>query len=100
MKGCSMPIHICCACGTSYPDAAEPPSRCLVCEDERQFVPRRGQLWTTPDKLAGGHLNSWRQLEGDLVAIHTHTQVRNRQRALLAPTPQRDVPCDCSSLLH
>jgi len=24
MKGCSMPIHLCCTCGTSYPDTAEP----------------------------------------------------------------------------
>src|SRR4051794_20815423 len=39
IKECSMPIQICTTCGTSYPDASEPPDRCLICEDERQFVP-------------------------------------------------------------
>src|SRR5258708_35614376 len=92
MKGCSMPIHICCACGTSYPDTAEPPSRCLICEDERQFVPPGGQVWTTPDKLAGGHVNAWRHLEEDLFEIHTHPQFGIGQRALLLRTPQRNDP--------
>src|SRR5947208_1377530 len=78
MKSCSMPIQICCACGTSYPDAAESPSRCLICEDERQFVPRGGQVWTTPEKLADGHINAWRQLERDLFEIHTHPQLAGR----------------------
>src|SRR5258708_4413828 len=91
MKSCSMPIQICCACGTSYPDAAEPPSRCLICEDERQFVPRGGQLWTTPEKLAGGHVNAWRQLEGDLLEIHTQFGIG--QRALLLRTPKGNVLC-------
>ena len=39
-----MPIHICNTCGTSYPETPEPPSCCPICEDERQFVPRGGQL--------------------------------------------------------
>jgi hypothetical protein len=99
MKGCSMPIQICCACGTSYPDTAEPPSRCLICEDERQFVPRGGQVWTTPEKLAGGHVSAWRQLEGDLFEIHTHPQFGIGQRALLLRTPQGNVLWDCLSLL-
>ena len=94
-----MPIQICCACGTSYPDAAEPPSHCLVCEDERQFVPRGGQVWTTPEKLAGGHVNAWRQLEGDLFEIHTDPQFGIGQRALLLRTPQGNVLWDCVSLL-
>jgi len=86
-------------CGTSYPDAAEPPSRCLICEDERQFVPRGGQVWTTLEKLAGGHVNAWRQMEGDLFEIHTHPQFGIGQRALLLRTPQGNVLWDSISLL-
>src|SRR5260221_11170929 len=93
MKGFSMPIHICCACGTSYPDTSEPPPRCPICEDERQFVPPRGQVWTTPDKLAGGHVNAWRQLEEDLFEIHTHPQFVIGQGALLLLTPRGKVRC-------
>ena len=61
-----MPIQICNTCGTSYPDTPAPPSTCLICEDERQFVPHGGQAWTTPRRLAGGHVNAWRRLETDL----------------------------------
>src|SRR2546429_1439156 len=87
MKSCSMPIQICFACGTSYPDAAEPPSRCPICENERQFVPRGGQVWTTPEKLAGGHVNARRPLEGDPFVIHTHPQFGIGQRAPLLRAP-------------
>src|SRR5258705_13183631 len=80
-----MPIQICCACGTSYPDTVEPPSRCLICEDERQFVPPGGQVWTTPDKLAGGHVNAWRQLEEDLFEISPGRNAIGRMRGLWTP---------------
>jgi hypothetical protein len=99
MKDCSMPIQICCACGTSYPDAPEPPYRCLICEDERQFVPGTGQLWTTPEKLAGGHVNAWRQLETDLFEIHTHPGFGIGQRALLLRTSAGNILWDCIALI-
>jgi Metallo-beta-lactamase superfamily len=94
-----MPIHICCACGTSYPDAPTPPSRCPICEDERQFVPRGGQVWTTPGKLAGGHVNAWRRLETDLFEIQTHPGFGIGQRALLLRTSGGNILWDCISLL-
>lgn len=94
-----MPIQICSACGTSYPDAPEPPSRCLICEDERQFVPSGGQRWTTPEQLAGGHVNAWRQLETGLFEIHTHPQFGIGQRALLLQTADGNLLWDCIALL-
>jgi hypothetical protein len=94
-----MPIHICSTCGTSFPDTPAPPSNCPICEDERQFVPNAGQLWTTPEKLAGGHVNAWRRLETDLFEIHTHPQFAIGQRALLLRTPQGNILWDCIALL-
>jgi glyoxylase-like metal-dependent hydrolase (beta-lactamase superfamily II) len=94
-----MPLHICCACGTSYPDAPAAPSRCLICDDERQFVPRGGQAWTTPEKLASGHVNAWRLLETGLFEIHTQPQFGIGQRALLLRTPEGNVLWDCIALL-
>jgi hypothetical protein len=94
-----MPIQICVTCGTSYPDASGPPSRCLICEDERQFVPRGGQVWTTPEKLGSGHVNAWRQLEADLLEIHTHPQFGIGQRALLLRTSDGNILWDCIALL-
>jgi glyoxylase-like metal-dependent hydrolase (beta-lactamase superfamily II) len=94
-----MPIQICSTCGTSFPDASEPPSCCPICEDERQFVPLGGQVWTTPEKLARGHVNAWRQLETGLFEIHTHPQFGIGQRALLLRTAEGNVLWDCVSLL-
>jgi glyoxylase-like metal-dependent hydrolase (beta-lactamase superfamily II) len=98
-KDCSMPIQICCTCGTSYPDAPGPPARCPICEDERQYVPRGGQAWTTPEQLAGGHVNAWRCLEADLFEIHTHPGFGIGQRALLLRTSKGNILWDCISLL-
>jgi glyoxylase-like metal-dependent hydrolase (beta-lactamase superfamily II) len=94
-----MAIHICCACGTSYSNTPGPPKRCTICEDERQFVPRAGQAWTTPDLLAGGHTNSWRELESELFAIHTQPDFAIGQRALLLRTPSGNLLWDCLALL-
>ncbi len=94
-----MPIHICKECGTSYADAPSPPARCPVCEDERQYVPRTGQAWTTPDALAATHVNAWRQLEPNLFEIHTHPDFAIGQRALLVRTPAGNVLWDCIALI-
>src|SRR5258707_2215455 len=87
MRDSPMPIQICNTCGTSYPETAEPPSRYAICEDERQYVPRAGQAWTTPAKLASTHVNAWRQMEGDLCEIYTQPQFAISQRTLLFRNP-------------
>ena len=92
-------IHICATCGTSYPDAPAPPSQCAICDDERQYVPRSGQAWTTPPKLAARHVNAWRQLEPDLFEIHSQPQFAIGQRALLLRTSDGNILWDCLSLL-
>ena len=38
-----MLLFICTACGTQYPESADPPAQCNICEEERQYVPPRGQ---------------------------------------------------------
>ena len=94
-----MPVHICNACGTSYPDTLQPPERCPICEDERQFVPRTGQAWITREKLSATHANAWRCLEADLLEIHTQPVFAIGQRALLLRTPQGNILWDCIALL-
>lgn len=49
-----MQDYICTACGTQYPPSEQAPERCVICEDERQFVPITGQGWTTLEKLSIG----------------------------------------------
>ena len=93
-----MPVHICKTCGTSYPDMLQPPGRCPICEDERQFVPRTGQAWITRERLAATHANAWRRLEADLFEIHTQPEFAIGQRALLLRTPQGNILWDCIAL--
>ena len=94
-----MPVHICKECGTSYADAPSPPARCPICEDERQYVPRSGQAWTTPDDLSASHVNTWRLLEPDLFEIHTRPDFAIGQRALLVRTPAGNFLWDCVALI-
>ncbi|MBM7119098.1 MBL fold metallo-hydrolase [Archangium primigenium] len=93
-----MPIHLCRACGTSY-DAPQAPEHCPICVDERQYVPRSGQAWTTPEALAAGHVNAWRQLEPGLFELHTRPDFAIGQRALLIRTPRGNILWDCLALL-
>ena len=94
-----MPVHICRECGTSYPQAALAPVTCRICQDERQYVPRTGQAWTTRAELAEERVNSWRRLEPDLFEIHTRPDFAIGQRALLVRTPAGNFLWDCIALL-
>jgi len=43
--------------GTQFAASEEPPPRCPVCEDPRQYVPASGRRWTTMAELRAGHVN-------------------------------------------
>jgi hypothetical protein len=90
---------ICTACGTQYEPASSPPPRCAICQDERQYVPSKGQSWTTLDDLAAGHFNSFRQHEPSIIGIGTQPHFAIGQRALLVRTAHGNVLWDCVSLL-
>jgi hypothetical protein len=94
-----MSRFICTACGTQYPDSAQAPAQCIICEEERQYVPARGQSWTTLDVLRVTHANSFREYEDGLIGIGTQPQFAIGQRALLLRTGGGNVLWDCISLL-
>ena len=94
-----MTVHLCTACGTSTPDAAAPPAACRICGDERQYVPRGGQGWTTRDALAAGHRNAWALAEPGLMSLQTVPAFAINQRAFLLATPAGNVLWDCVALL-
>jgi Pentapeptide repeats (8 copies) len=77
---------ICTACGTQYPPSEAPPGVCLICTDERQFVPASGQSWTTLEKLRYAHSNKFRRLATGLTTIETTPAFSIGQRAILART--------------
>ena len=86
-----MPSFICTACGTQYPDSAQPPALCAICEEERQYVPPRGQSWTTLQALSQSHMNSMREYEPGLIGIGSQPQFAIGQRALLLRTSGGNV---------
>src|SRR5580700_10956831 len=94
-----MEAFICTACGTQYPPSDAPPQHCPICEEERQYIPPRGQTWTTLGALAAGHFNSYRQHEAGVIGIGTQPAFAIGQRALLVCTPHGNVLWDCTSLL-
>lgn len=87
MNGHTAPGWICATCGNHYPPAPVPPAQCLICSDERQWVPPSGQRWTTLDELAtAGHASEVRDVEPGLIGIGTAPAFAIGQRALLVTT--------------
>jgi len=82
-----MPAWICATCGNHYPEQDSPPRQCVICADERQWVPPSGQRWTTLAGLAAaGHRGDVRQVEPGLLGIGVAPPVAIGQRALLVQT--------------
>jgi hypothetical protein len=94
-----VPAFICTACGTQYAPTDAPPPQCIICEEERQYVPPSGQSWITRERLAARSANSFRQHEEGLIGIGTLPTFAIGQRAILVITPAGNVLWDCISLL-
>lgn len=82
-----MPVWSCAACAVEYPDMATPPPRCPICDDERQYVPRSGQAWTSLDELSRtGYKLVIDEVEPGLYGVSGSPAVGIGQRALLLQT--------------
>jgi glyoxylase-like metal-dependent hydrolase (beta-lactamase superfamily II) len=79
--------------------SAEPPARCAICEDERQYVGEGGQRWTTLEELRGPHRADLREEEPGLTGLGCSPSFAIGQRALLVETPGGNVLWDCITLL-
>lgn len=95
-----MPVFICRACGTSYPDAQKPPSHCPICEDERQYVAEGGHSFTTLAALREeGYRNGFTAIEPGLTEIVTEPRFAIGQRMFLIESPHGNVLWDGLSFL-
>src|SRR5256886_3481961 len=94
-----MENFICIQCGTQFDATATPPTRCTICEDERQFVHHGGQQWTTLEQLAADHHNRIEDEASHLLGIGTEPEFAIGQRALLLQSPEGNLLWDCVSLL-
>ncbi len=94
-----MPNYICATCGVQYADTVLPPERCTICEDERQYVARDGQRWTTLNELQAGHKNQL-DVEGpELISIGTEPRFAIGQRALHVRASGGNILWDSISLI-
>lgn len=94
-----MPNFICTTCGAQYASSEAPPAQCTICTEERQYVPPRGQVWTTQAALAATHMNGFRQYEPGVIGIGTQPTFAIGQRALLVRTAQGNILWDCISFI-
>ena len=90
-----MPVWICATCANHYPEATSPPEVCVICADERQWVPATGQRWTTAEELAAaGHRGEVREVEPGLLGVGVDPPVAIGQRALLVRTAEGNLLWD------
>jgi hypothetical protein len=86
-----MPHYICLTCGVQYAESSQPLERCIICEDDRQYVGWNGQQWTTLAELQQRHTNSVTPVEAGLFAIKTVPDYAIGQRAHVIQTPYGNV---------
>jgi hypothetical protein len=94
-----MENFICVQCGTQFAETTEPPLRCPICEDERQFVRHSGQEWTTLEGLRTDHHNRIEEEARHLLGIGTEPEFAIGQRALLLQSTGGNLLWDCITLL-
>jgi len=104
-----MTCFICSTCGMQFSERSDapssPPDACPVCLDERQYVPRGGQRWTTLDALAREHRNAFQRVAPGLYGVGSTPSFAIDQRALLVKASGRTdaagpfVLWDCIALL-
>ncbi len=96
-----MTVWICSTCANHFPDTAQPPSGiCVICADERQWVPPSGQSWTTLAQLAhSGHRSDVREQEPGLLGIGTMPDLAIGQRSLVVRTPEGNLLWDPSGFV-
>ncbi|WP_199432542.1 MBL fold metallo-hydrolase [Qaidamihabitans albus] len=86
-------LPICVTCGTQY---GAPRPDCPICEDERQYVPRSGQQWTTLAELrAGEHTFSIEEEGPGVTGIGVQPKFGIGQRALLVRAASGNILWDC-----
>ncbi len=94
-----MPYYICCTCGVQYAETETAPERCLICEDERQFVAWDGQQWTTLEELRSQYRNHFEEMEPELFRIGTEPEFGIGQHAFLVCSPGGNVLWDSITLI-
>jgi len=91
---------ICTACGTQFPLNSDQPELCPICNDDRQFIPDKGQSWTTLHELSDNYSVIIKKINDSLYELRIAPSFAIAQRALLVLTPGGNILWDCIALLN
>ena len=95
-----MPAYICKTCGVQHAESERPPERCVICEDERQYVGRGGQAWTTLGEMrAEGRRNVFHEIDPGVWSVHTTPRYAIGQRIVLIQTEHGNFAWDMISYI-
>jgi hypothetical protein len=86
-------------CGVQFPMASSSPAHCLISDDEREFVGKNGQEWTTREEMLGKYENQINCEEPGLYSIRSELQFAIGQCAFLVQTSRGNILWDCVSFL-
>jgi glyoxylase-like metal-dependent hydrolase (beta-lactamase superfamily II) len=85
-------LWICEACGLEHTNSPEPPANCVICDDERQYVPLGGQTWTTSERQEqGGTTAAVTEIEPNLYGITVTPPIGIGHHAFLVRTAGGNV---------
>ncbi len=93
-----MPNFICTTCGIQYEASPAPPSSCVVCSEERQYIGWQGQQWTTLEDLGRDHRTRIEPEGPGLTGLGIEPAFAIGQRALHIRS-QGGFVWDCTSLV-
>jgi glyoxylase-like metal-dependent hydrolase (beta-lactamase superfamily II) len=94
-----MEHYICITCGTQYPASAAAPAHCSICEDDRQYINRDGQQWTTLATMRSTHSNVFADVDPGITAIRSEPSFAIGQQANLIRTSAGNLLWECISFL-
>ena len=87
--------HLCATCAVEIGDEPVADAICPICADERQYVPRDGQRWTSvPVLIEAGHTIDITEVEPGLLGLRATPSVGIGQRSLLAVTEHGNLLWD------
>jgi len=90
---------ICVACGTEYPEN-NAPEVCVICAEERQYVPLSGQQWTRHAAMLRSHKTVIHKTDQFLYELSIAPKFGIGQRAFLVISEKGNFLWDCIPLLN
>lgn len=90
-----MTHFLCATCGCQYEASEAPPTECIICADERQYIGPGGQRWTTLPQVNAAHKNLFELVAPNVYALYSTPAFGINQRAHLLQTPNGNILWDC-----